>query len=118
MLHEKTKAAARRNDAPRGNAVNFVAIATAMALLAGCAVTMPLREVAPSGYVMTGPANGGMICTTTSDYECLDGAADDREIYRHAPNAGGGRINPYDDTESSVVLDSEPAIMHQDRMLR
>ena len=118
MLHEETNAAANRNDAPRGNAMKFIAIAAAMALLAGCAVTMPLREIAPSGYALTGPPGGDLNCTATFDSECLDGAADDGETYRHAPNAGRGKINPHDDTELSFIFNSEAAIMRQDGMLR
>ena len=53
MPRKGAKAAASWNDAPQENAVNFFAVAAAMALLAGCAVNVPLREIAPSGHIMT-----------------------------------------------------------------
>jgi hypothetical protein len=59
MPRKETKAAANWNDAPHENVVKFLAVAAAMALLAGCAVNVPLREIAPSGHIMT---EGDLAC--------------------------------------------------------
>jgi hypothetical protein len=53
------------NDLPREIATEFVAIAAAMILLAGCAITIPLRD-APSGHMLTDPSNVNMTCTPPS----------------------------------------------------
>jgi len=53
------------NDLPREIATEFVAIAAAMILLAGCAITIPLRD-APSGHMLTDPSNVNMTCTAPS----------------------------------------------------
>lgn len=95
MPHEQAAAPAN------WNAMKFVAIAVAMASLAGCAVTMPLREIAPSGYVLAGPPDGDVTCTTD---ECFDRNADDEVAYRDAPIARRGKINPHDDTESNFIF--------------
>lgn len=119
MPHEENETAASPNDAPRENALKFVAIAAAMALLAGCAVTVPLREIVPSGYVLTDTSDADLNCTaTTFEPECFDGSADDGVAYRHAPTAGGGKINPHDDTETNFIFRSGAATIHQDRTLR
>jgi hypothetical protein len=110
MPHEENEAAASRielprGNAPRNNALRFAAIAAAMALLAGCAVRMPMREIAPAAYVLTDIPGSDLNCSAgTFDPECLDAGADDGAAYRHAPTAGGGKINPHDDTDTNVVL--------------
>jgi hypothetical protein len=84
------RAPANRNDLPRESATKFVAIAAAMALLAGCAVTVPLREIAPTGHILTDTTDGNLTCTAAFDPECSDGSADDGIVYRRTPTAGGG----------------------------
>ena len=123
MPHEETvgrsacRAAANRNDVPRASATKFVAVAAAMALLAGCAVTVRVRDIAPSGYILTDTPNGDLTCTDP-DPECFDGSADDGVAYRHMPAAGRGKINPHDDTETNFIFKSEGAAIRQGRPLR
>jgi hypothetical protein len=70
MPHEKTKAAENRNDAWQKNAMKLVAMAVAMALLAACAVTVPLR--------LTDTPDGDLTCPANLDRKCLDSSADER----------------------------------------
>jgi hypothetical protein len=82
MPHQKINAAAHRNDARQENAMKFVAIAAAMAFLAGCAVTVPLR--------LTDTPGGDPTCTANFDRKCFDSSANERNADRHAPTVGGG----------------------------
>jgi len=67
MPHEQAEAAAIRNDPSRGNILTFVAVGAAMAVLAGCAVAVPLRGMAPSDHVGAGAPESNFIC---ADREC------------------------------------------------
>jgi hypothetical protein len=64
------------------NAKKFVAVvaALALALLAGCAVTVPLREIAPSGHILPGIPEGDLACT--ADNKCSDSSGDEGAIHR------------------------------------
>ena len=110
MPHEGTKVSAHRNDAPRASAVKFVAVAAAMALLAGCAVKVPLREIAPSGQVLAGTAEDGSECA--NNRECVDDVA-----YRPT-SAGGSYIEPGSDTEAELVVDGGAAAVPVGRAWR
>ena len=74
MPQEEIKAAAYRIHIGRENALQFVAVAVAMAMLAGCAVTVPLRLT---------DTQGEGICTANLDPECADGGS----AYRSTPSA-------------------------------
>ena len=65
------RAPTNQNDLPQESATKFVAIVAVMAALAGCAVTMPLRDV--------------------------PGGADDGGTYRHTPTARGGNAAIFQD---------------------
>jgi hypothetical protein len=82
MPHAEIEAATNRNDAPQESILKFVFVAVAMALLAGCAVTVPLREITPSGHILAGTPEGDLACA--ADPECADGRANDA-AYRHTP---------------------------------
>jgi hypothetical protein len=74
MPQEEMKAVAYRMHIRRENAVQFVAVAVAMAMLAGCAVTVPLRLA---------DTQGEGICSANLDPECADGGS----AYRPTPSA-------------------------------
>jgi hypothetical protein len=88
--HKEAEAAANQNDAPPELALKFIAVATAMALLAGCAVTVPLRDITPSGQILAGTSEGDLACAAYA--ECPDGSANDDDTYRRAL-VGGGNAN-------------------------
>jgi hypothetical protein len=74
MPQEEIKAAAYRIHIRRENALQVVAVAVAMAMLAGCAVTVPLRLA---------DTQGEGICSANLDPECADGGS----AYRPTPSA-------------------------------
>ena len=114
MPHERTKVSAHRNDAPRASAVKLVAVAAVMALLAGCAVKVPLREIAPSGQILAGTLEDRSECANAP--QCVDDGADDA-AYRPT-SAGGSYIEPDDDTEAELVLDGGAAAVPVGRAWR
>ena len=63
MPHEGIEGAAYRDYISREKALQFVAVAVAMAMLAGCAVTVPLRLA---------DTQGEGICAAKLDPKCAD----------------------------------------------
>jgi hypothetical protein len=78
MPQEEIKAASYGNRISRESAVQFIAVAVAMVMLAGCAVTVPLRLA---------DTQGEGICTANPDPGCADGGS------AHRPTAAEKQPN-------------------------
>jgi hypothetical protein len=92
MLHSEREASVNRNT------MKFAAAAAAMAVLAGCAVSVPLRPLATS---FQNSRDGDFTCT--ADPKCPNGTTDHRVAYRRSQPVGGGKI---DDDPPDFILNS------------
>src|SRR5947209_3557352 len=81
MLHSESGTSAHRN------IMKFVAAAAAMAVLAGCAVAVPLRPLVTSSQ---NSRDRHFACRASS--KCPNGTTDHRVAYRSQP-VGGGKID-------------------------
>ena len=77
MLHSQSKAFINRKT------MKFAAAAAAMATLAGCAITMPLRPIMTSSQ---DKRDGNFACTAHS--KCPNGSKQDRLAYRRSQSGG------------------------------
>jgi hypothetical protein len=83
MVHSESEISAKRG-------IKLAVAATAMVVLAGCAVTMPLRPLTTSSQNGRAP---GFACRT--DAKCYNGTTDQQVSYRRSQLIGGGKIgNP------------------------
>ena len=99
MLHSRSKISANRS-------IKLAVAAAAMALLAGCAVTMPLRPLAT--FSQSGRAD--FACRTGA--KCSNGTTDHRVSYRRSQLVGGSKID--DDPPDFIGdQDSTPPIRTQ-----
>jgi hypothetical protein len=100
MLHSRSKISANRS-------IKLAVAAAAMALLAGCAVTMPLRPLAT--FSQCGRALD-FACRTGA--KCSNGTTDHRVSYRRSQLIGGSKID--DDPPDFIGdQDSTPPIRTQ-----
>jgi hypothetical protein len=92
MLHSEPGASVNRN------AVKFAAAAAAMAVLAGCAISMPLRPLT------TAPQDSRDNNFTCRDHtKCSDGSTGHRVAYRGSQPVNGGKI---DDDPPDFILNT------------
>jgi hypothetical protein len=91
MLHSEPEAYANRKT------IKFAGVAAAMALLAGCAVAVPLRPLATYSQ-STG--NGDFACTANP--RCPNGSTDHRVDYRRSQPVSG----KFDDGPPDFILNS------------
>jgi hypothetical protein len=92
MLHSQSEIFANQS-------IKFAVAAAAMAMLAGCAVTMPLRPSAT--FSQNNPAPD-FACRTGS--KCTHGITDHRVAYRRSQAVGGGKI---DDDPPDFIVDQD-----------
>jgi hypothetical protein len=100
MLHSESEASVNRN------IVKFAAAAATMAVLAGCAVAVPLRPLATFSQ---DSRDGDFACT--ADPKCPNRSTDRRVTSRRSQPVGGGKIG---DDSPDFILNSAD----QDGMLR
>ena len=81
MSRSESKISANRS-------IKFAVAAAAMAVLAGCAVTMPLRPLTTSSQNGRAPDSA---CRTSA--KCSFGSTDNRVAYRRSQPVGGGGID-------------------------
>jgi hypothetical protein len=87
--------------------IKLAIAAAAMAVLAGCAVTMPLRPLTESSQNGRAP---DFTCRTGS--KCSNGTTDHRVSYRRSRLVGGGKID--DDPPDFIGdQDSTPSVRTQ-----
>jgi hypothetical protein len=82
MLHSDSETAAHRN------IMKFAVAAAAMAVLVGCAVSVPLRPLATSSQ---NSHERDFACRAGP--KCLNGITDNRVAYRRSQPVGGGKID-------------------------
>jgi hypothetical protein len=109
--------------------------ASAVVLLTGCSVTVPVAVVGQHGEVLTGTAttamtggsfeasNGKVSCSGSFDPSggsrtvslattCSDGRAGVGQAYRDTATSGSGKIKMNDGTEASFVFGSAATALH------
>jgi hypothetical protein len=82
MLHSESETSAYRN------IMKFAAAAAAMAVLAGCAVAVPLRPLVASSQ---NSRDRDFACRASS--KCPNGTTDHRVAYRRSQPVDGGKID-------------------------
>ncbi len=99
MLYSETEASGNRN------IMKLVAAAAAMAVLAGCAVAVPLPPLATS---LQDSRDGNIACKAGS--KCSNGTTNRRIAYGRSRPVGGGKIGevPPDFILNSAGQDSTP----------